>query len=247
MAVIFGGSSGARVAWDAGVDSPADRLLALQAQEGSVYTLTPDRGSVLSRRVTPEMAEIEVGVSVFGDGVVSGGNTLTSASAPFESSMLGMTLLIHGFGRRTISSVASALQVVFDGPAVPNASNYRFTAPTGSALFMNGQTGSLAGTPNVMAGAPANKLASASAPFKPEMVGRRVSIAGVGSRRITVFTSVTEVTFDGPTVTASVDRRFTVPVFVEQAERQIKAGSKVLDSHRTPPMNTPTVVRWRLG
>jgi len=247
MAVVFGGSSGARVAWDAGMDSPADRLLALAAQEGSAFTLVPDRGTILARRVAAEVVEIEVGISVFADGVVSGGNTLTSASAPFEGSMLGMTLLISGFGRRRIIAVASANQVEFDGPSVPNAGGYRFTAPTGTSLFADGQSGSLAGTVNVMAGAPANKLVSASAPFKAGMVGRRVSIAGIGSRRITAFVSATEVTLDGAAMGPAVNLRFTVPVFVEQAERQIKAGSKVLDSHRTPAMNTPTIVRWRIG
>lgn len=247
MAVVFGGSAGARVAWDAGVDSPADRLLALAAQEGSAYVLFPDRGAILTRRVGLESVEIQVGVSVFTDGVVSGGNTLTSVSAPFESSMLGMSLVISGFGRRTITSFTSASQVGFSGPAIPNAGGYRFTAPTGTSLFTDGQTGSLAGTVNVMSGTPDNKLVSASAPFKAGMVGRRVSIATIGSRVITAFVSANEVTIDGPAIPAGVDRPFTVPVFVEQAERQIKAGSKVLDSHRTPAMNTPTIVRWRIG
>jgi hypothetical protein len=233
MAVIFGGANGARVAWDAAADSAADRLLALQAQEGTVYAFTTSRGSVINRRVGADYAEINVGINVFSDGVVSSGNTLSSASAPFLRSMLGMQVELADRGRRRITTVTTASQVTFDGPATTNGSIH-FTLPTGYSAFNDG----------VVSG---NQLSSASAPFSASMVGRDLVIRGTGTRTITGFTSTSVITFDGAPVPDATQRIFNLPVFTAQREHAILAVGKVVDSHRVPALNTPTVVRWRIG
>ena len=235
MAVVVGGNQGLVTAWNAGDNSPADRLLALQDQEGLISTWTPNAGLVLSRHVGLESVIIDVGVNVFADGVANGTTTFTSASAPFASAMVGLPITIFGHGRRVIESRVSASQVTVSGPAIPAATGIRFTQPLGISAFLDGVS---VGT---------NALTSASGPFTAAMVGRRVTIDDLGTRLVTVFTSANSVTVDGSPLPAAVGRRFTVPVFAEAAERSLLSGAKVVDSHRSPAANTPTVVRWHVG
>jgi hypothetical protein len=235
MAVVIGGSQGLVTAWNAGDNSPADRLLSLQAQEGLAGSWLPDSGTVLARVLGLETAQIDVGVNVFGDGVTNGTQTLTSASAPFAAAMVGLPITVFGHGRRVIETWVSASQVTVSGPAMAAGTGVRFTQPLGISAFLDGVTN---GT---------NDLTSASAPFTAAMVGRRTSIEDLGTREITAFTSATQITVDGSPLPAATGLRFTVPVFVEAADRRLLAGAKVIDSHRSPPANVATVVRWRVG
>lgn len=235
MAVVIGGSQGLVTAWNAGDNSPADRLLALQDQEGLAGTWVPDAGTVLSRQLGLESAIIDVGVNVFADGVANGTTTFTSASAPFTRAMVGLPITVFGRGRRVIESWVSAGQVLLSGPGLVAGTGIRFTQPLGINAFLDGVT---AGT---------NVLTSASAPFTATMVGRHTTIDDLGTRVVTVFTSTSSVTVDGAPLPAATGRRFTVPVFTEAAERRLLAGAKVIDSHRSPAAALPTLVRWRVG
>lgn len=235
MAVVIGGNQGLTWCWDAGVNNPADRLLALQRQEGRAETWLPDAGTVLTRRVGMSLVEIDVGINVYADGVANGTNTLTSASAPWLAAMVGLPFSISGRGQRVIENVVSASQITFSGPVIAAATGLKFTKPVGLNAFLDGVTTG------------ANTLTSASGPFTAQHVGRRTTIDDLGTRVITVFNSATQVTVDGPVLPAATGRRFTVPVFTETADRRLLSGSKVIDSHRQQALNSPLVVRWRVG
>lgn len=247
MAVVCGGPQGATLAWNAADDAVADRLLALQDQEGLSETWTVDAGVILERRISHEINEIDVGVNVYGDGVTNGTNTFTSATGPFLPSMLGLTIYIQGHGTRVITQVTSANSIEFSGNAIAADTGIVFSTTLGQALFEDGETGSLAGTATVFSGVPDNILYSPSAPFDAQLLGRRVVLRDFGSREVTAVNSANEIEFDGAPVAAGDQRVFTLPVVLEEDEHQLLAGGKVIASQRRPDVVAATIVRWAVG
>jgi hypothetical protein len=240
MAVLLGGGAGVRIAYNQADDNAADRLLALQAQVGRAVTMVGDVGVILQRRIGFELIDIDVGLNIFDDGQTYGEDpgppvhrTLTSASAPFMSTMLGLQMTIFGHGLRYIEKVVSATEIWYSGPAIAAATGLRFTQPLGLASFDDGHVDG-------------NVLTSVSGPFVPELVGRNVSIHELGTFAIATYTSPTEIVFkgSGPLIDGV---RFTVPVFMTEEDRLLLAGAQIIDAHRSPPLNTPTTMRWRLG
>jgi len=237
MAVIVGGTSGAKAAYDRARDNPADRLLALWQQIGDPSTLVPDHGTVLSIRRGSGVVEIEVGLNVFGDGQTYGGvdRRLTSVTAPFTKSMLGLPIKIFGYGSRVVEAVNSTSEIEYSGLAVDAGTGRRFTQPLGRASFFDGQISG------------GNTLTSASEPFYPDLTGRPVVITDLGVRTMT-YVSATTVTFDGAAVADRIHVHFTVPVILGPEERSMEtAGGQVVDSHRVDEISTPTTILWRFG
>lgn len=237
MAVIGGGiGSGLVVAWNAGDDCSADRLLSLQSQEGPIDSLVPSSGTVLKRVHGHDLQIIDVGANVFGDGATSGGQSLTSVSAPFTPAMVGLMIHVIGFGRRVVTSFVGTDHVTVDGPPLPVGTGRQFTLPLGVASFVDGQTTG------------GNTLLSASSPFTVSLVGTRISIADVGTRVVTAVPGPGELDFDGPPVPDDTGRRFNIIVSTTPEDSMLlTAGGKVIDSHRSPASSSPLLVRWRLG
>lgn len=231
MAVLIGGATGVRAVYNQADDNAADRILALFDQVGTA--LTPDQGVITRQKIGSEVAEIDVGVNVYADGVTYGDNRLTSASAPFTPTMVGLTISVSGHGQRVIENHVSAGEVELSGSVMAAATGVQFTTPLGIAGF--DCTVSL-GT----------VITCADAPFYAQLVGRNVHIVNVGTRQVAAYTSATEIEVEGPAI-ADQDLRVFVPIFMEQAERSLWAGSQIVDSHRLPAMNTATTIRWRLG
>lgn len=238
MAVLIGGALGARIAYEQADDNSADRLLGLQAQVGIADEWVPNAGVVVARKLGSEIIDIDVGLNVYADGQTfgTGDNRLVSAGAPFTPTMVGLPLTIFGFGDRIVEVYGSATEIEYSGAAIAAGTGRRFTTPLGIAAFDDA----------VVDG---NTITSASAPFYAELVGRNVGIGDLGTRKVTAFTSATEVDFDGAAVTPSMSgARVTVPVFMEEAERNLSALSgQVLDSHRVPATSSPMIMRWRMG
>lgn len=235
MAVLAGGSQGARVAWDQGDDNAADRVLGLQAQIGRVESWTPSQGTVLGLREGSEVVVLDVGVNVYDDGVANGTNTFTSASAPFEASMVGLAIDIQGLGRRVVTAYTSASEIEVSGPVLAAGTGLRFNTPLGIAQFTDGVTDG------------SNTLTSASAPFNASHVGTRVGVHAHGSRLVTAFTSATEVELDGDPLPAGSGVYFTVLTDLEPSEQSLSAGGQVVSSHRLPRLAAATVMRWNVG
>jgi hypothetical protein len=238
MAVLLGGGAGVRIAYNQADDNAADRLLALQAQVGLAVTMVGDVGVVTQRRIGFELIDIDVGLNIFDDGrtygeVAPGPYHLTSVSAPFTPTMVGLQMTIFGHGRRYIERYIGPGDIEYSGPAIAATTGLRFTQPLGLASFDDGHVDG-------------DVLTSLSGPFYPELVGRNVSIHELGTFAITAYTSPTAVVFDGsgPLIDGV---RFTLAVFMAEEDRLLIAGAQVLDAHRSPPLNTPTTMRWRLG
>lgn len=223
------------MAWNQADDCTADRLLGLRAQIGALTDLVPDRGAVTKTKIGNEIIDLDVGVNVFVDGVTDGSNTLTSASSPFTRAMIGLPITITGHGRRVIEAVIGPGEIEFSGQPIAAATGVRFTQPLGITAFDDGRVDG-------------NTLTSASQPFSPELVGRRLSLHLHGSREVTAYVSASEVTFDGSPLALQDGLRFTLPVVMEQAERSLSTnGGQIVDSRRVPSLTQATVVRWRFG
>lgn len=235
MAVLLGGGAGVRIAYNQADDNAADRLLALQAQVGRAVTMVGDVGTILQRRIGFELIDIDVGLNIFDDGQVYGGvdRRLTSVSAPFTPTMVGLQMTIFGQGRRYIEAYNGPGDIEYSGAVIAATTGLRFTQPLGLASFDDGHVDG-------------NVLTSLSGPFYPELVGRNVSIHELGTFTIATYTSPTEIVFkgSGPLIDGV---RFTVPVFMGEEDRLLIAGAQLVDAHRSPPLNTPTTMRWRLG
>ena len=236
MAVIAGGGSGVIVARDQISDNKSDRLLALQAQEGKFDDWVSSHGSVVSRRLGAEMSQIDYGLSTSEDGVTNGTNTLTSASGPFEAGMIGLRIYIQNQGYRFIETFTGANQISFSGAVIAAATGVRFTTPVSIAQFTDGVS---YGT---------NVLTSTSGPFTADMVGRKTSISGVGTRKIVTFTNANEIEVDGPVFGAAVGHYFTVAIDIPPTDVEMVSGAgKTVDAHRTPRLTSPTLLRWVVG
>lgn len=236
MAVLAGGSSGALLAWNQAEDNPADRVMGLQDQVGRPESWASSEGILLRTRVGSEITELDYAITSFDDGVTNGTNTLTSASAPFESSMVGLHISITGFGQRFVTSYTSASEIEFSGNPIVAGTGRRFTLPIGRALFEDG----------VFDGVTTN-LTSASAPFNPSHVGTTINVNALGTRVVEIYVSPTEVTLDGSPPAAQTGVLFTAITDVEPREINLSSGGQVVDSHRTPRTNSATVIRWRVG
>jgi hypothetical protein len=235
MAVLGGGSAGARLAWNQGDDNVADRLLGLEAQVGRVETWVPSSGAVADSKISNEIAQLDVGLNLFEDGVTNGTNTLTSVSAPFEASMVGLPITIFGQGRRVVASFVSATEITVNGAPIAAAVGLTFTTPIGITQFTDGETYG------------DQRLTSAAAPFNATHVGTRTSISGIGSRVITTYTSPTEVEVDGVAIPANQGRFFTLLTDSEPREESLTSGGQVVDSHRIPALTSPAIMRWEVG
>jgi hypothetical protein len=231
MAVFIGGAPGSRVAYNQADDNAADRILAFRAQVGLV--LTPDQGVILSEKIGNELAEIDVGISVYADGRTYGTNRLTSISSPFTPTMVGLSIIVSGHGQRVIELVTAANDIEVSGSVMPINVGLRFTTPLGTAAF-DCQV-SLSTT-----------LTNTDSPFYPELVGRNVYLVNFGLREVLTYVSADEITIAGPAIANQI-LRVMVPVFMERAERGLWAGSQIVDSHRLPAMNTATTIRWQMG
>jgi len=236
MAVISGSSDGLFWSWRSSEQIASDRLLALQSQEGLAEDWQPDSGVVVKRLIGLSEVVVDVAVDVYIDGVTNGTNVLSSASAPFRPEMVGLAITVSGLGRRVIELVVSSSAVELSGPPMTAASGRHFTAPLGTAAFLDGVTYG------------DQRLTSVSAPFSASSVGRRTSIDDQGTRVITSFTSPSEVEVDGPPLPAAASRRFTLPVFSDPVDRGLETGGgAVIESRRTPSAISPTILRWRIG
>lgn len=231
MAVFIGGATGSRVVHNQADDNAADRILAFRDQVGLV--LTPDQGVILREKIGSQVAEIDVGINVYADGRTYGTNRLTSVSAPFTPTMVGLTISVSGHGARVIEQVTAANDIEVSGSTMAINVGVRFTAPLGTAAF-DCQVSDY------------TKLTCADAPFYAELVGRNVYLVNVGLREVLSHTSATEIRVEGPAVADQI-LRVMVPVFMERAQRGLWAGPQIVDSHRLPAMNTATTIRWRLG
>lgn len=236
MAVLAGGSAGTLLAWNQAEDNPADRVMGLQAQVGRPESWTASEGILLRTRVGSEITELDYALTAFDDGVTNGTVTLTSASGPFEKSMVGLTISIVGWGQRFVESFVSANEITFSGNPIVAGVSRRFTLPIGRALLDDG----------VFDGATSN-LVSATGAFNPSHVGTVVNINSLGSRLVTAYVSPTEVTIEGAAPPAGSSILFTLITDVEPAEVSLSSGAQVVDSHRTPRMNAAAVMRWRVG
>lgn len=236
MSVITGGAAGSLWAWDAADDNVADRLATLVSDAGLPGTWAPDTGALLAVRGGHEVAELDVGINVVTDGVTNGTNTLTSASGLFESSMVGLSVLITGHGTRVVTAYNSATSINFSGPVIAADTGLTVKLPVGISVFDDGVTD---GT---------NTLTSAAAPFNASHVGTTVSISDVGVREITAFNSASSVELDGAVVPAQEGRAFTLLTDIEPGDLGLEtAGGQVIDSHRHPRLNVASVMRWRVG
>ena len=236
MAVLLGGGSGVRVAYNQADDNGADRLLALQAQVGLAANMVGDSGAVLERRIASEIIDIDVGLNIFGDGQTYGGSDrrITSVSNPFTPTMVGLPITIFGHGQRVIEVHNGPGDVEYSGLAIAAQTGIRFTQPLGLVSFDDGNVDG-------------NTLTSVSTPFYSQLVGRNVSIHGLGTREIMAYTSPSEIDFGGTPSVVQLGLLFTLPMIVDKQDRSLLSGSQVIDSHRTPPLSTPTTMRWRLG
>ncbi len=234
MAVLAGGSSGALWAWNQAEENPADRVMGLQAQVGRPETWVASEGFFLRSRVGSEITELDFAITALDDGVTNGTNTLTSASGPFEPSMVGLQISVVGFGQRFVTSYTSANEIEFSGNPIAAGSGRRFTLPIGRSQFNDGE---LSGT----------SLISASAPFNPSHVGTNANVNGLGTREIIAYISPTEVTLEGGPFPAQTGVLFTAVTDIEPREVSLSSGGQVVDSHRTPRTNVATTIRWRVG
>lgn len=236
MAVLLGGGSAVRVAYNQKDDNAADRLLALQAQVGLVETFVGDLGTVLRRKIGFEIMDVDVGLNIFDDGQTYGGSDmrLTSASNPFTATMVGLQMTIIGHGQRYIEVYNGPGDIEYGGAVIDADTGLQFTQPLGTASFEDGQVSG-------------NTITSVSAPFYAGLVGRNIHVDGLGSREISAYTSTSEIDFGGSAEPFRDGVLFTIPVILATADRQLIAGSQVIDSHRSPPLIMPTTMRWRLG
>jgi hypothetical protein len=83
---------------------------------------------------------LPLGASAYADGVVSSGNRLSSASAPFSPGLVGTRVSIRDIGTRVIDSFIDDESVTIDGPSIPDSSELRFniavlTEPVDSKLL----------------------------------------------------------------------------------------------------------------
>lgn len=248
MAVICGGASAAKMAWDQRADNGVDRVCAVTAQEGALTGWSSSSGVVIARRVTSQAAIVDSGLGVYSDGVTDGSNTLTSASAPFAAVMTGLVMSVSGFGLRVIEQVTSPSAVVLSGPALAAGTGVQFATPVGVAAFADGQTGSLAGAGNWFDGVPDNIVYSPSAPFTADMVGSKITITGVGTREITSVPTANQAVVDGAAFGPADAVRFTLRAMAGGVDVTLtSAAAKTVAAVRVPRTAAPVIVRWQIA
>lgn len=117
-------------------DPPEDPFATLRLGEGhklgqakklgpTGYWKTKTLGYYTIQGVFREALDITLGSLT--DGSTNGSNVLTSASGPFDASMVGRNILIEGFGQREITGFLSATQVEVDGSLMAAATDLDVT------------------------------------------------------------------------------------------------------------------------
>jgi hypothetical protein len=130
MAVIGGGSAGAKAIFDAVIDNDADRLLHVQDQVGPSDTWAPAQGLIQSRIDGFESLEIEVDPMAAADGQTFGDQRLVSAAGLFRADMVGQQLVLEGM-RRTITTFTSATEVELSGEILPADTGQTYSIEAG--------------------------------------------------------------------------------------------------------------------
>jgi hypothetical protein len=122
-------------ALDVGVNVIGRRAVEAVISASQIRVSGPPLPAGVDRKFT-----LPLGASAYADGVVSSGNRLSSASAPFSPGLVGTRVSIRDIGTRVIDSFIDDESVTIDGPSIPDSSELRFniavlTEPVDSKLL----------------------------------------------------------------------------------------------------------------
>lgn len=90
------------------------------------------------------------------------------------------------------------------------------------------------------------RIQSASALFRADMVGKKITIDGM-ERTITIFTAATEVEVSGEALPAATNRVYSVDGGILAGDQSLSSGGQVISATRTPAADGRTRLRWAFG
>jgi hypothetical protein len=90
------------------------------------------------------------------------------------------------------------------------------------------------------------RLQSASALFRSDMVGKKITIDSM-ERTVTIYTSATEVEVSGAALPAAGGRVYSVDGGVVAGDQSLNSGGQVINATKVPAADGRTRLRWAFG
>ena len=90
------------------------------------------------------------------------------------------------------------------------------------------------------------RLQSAAALFRSDMVGKKVTIDGM-ERTVTIYTSAVEIEVSGEALPADTGRVYSVNGGIIAGDQSLISGGQVINATRVPAADGRTRLRWAFG